>query len=361
MIKYLRTLFLLAVVANAPVSLLAQKKYIDGRPNAIYRLECKDEGVVLKHGDGADSCDTYGAREAIVNKDKGTYYLFYDGAGKAGWLACLAISKDLKNWEKKGPILTLGDSTKQDSKSASAPWVIKDKGEWHMFYLGTPNTSPAPDRIPAFPYLTMKAKSASLAGPWEKQYNVKPFPFAEHGYYSVTSSPGFIIKKNGQFFQFFSAATQDRSGTKRSLGLATTKDLNVTWLLSAKPIFPMSEQIENSSMYFDKNSKTWYLFTNHIGINKEGAEYTDAIWVYWSKDLKKWNTHNKAIVLDAANCPWAKGAIGMPTVIKVGHKLAMLYDASAGNSTSHMRRDIGLAWINLPILVNKTYNTTKQD
>lgn len=358
MINYLRTLILLlTVMITSTCTLPAQKRYIDGRPNAIYRLNCVDEGVVLKHGDGADSCDTYGAREAIVNKDKDNYYLFYDGAGKTGWLACLAVSKDLKSWAKKGPILTLGDSTKPDSKSASAPWVIKDNGEWHMFYLGTPHTSPAPDRIPAFPYLTMKASSLSLSGPWKKQYNVTPFPQKEHSYYSVTSSPGFIVKYKGQFLQFFSAATQDNSGTKRSLGLAKTNDLNATWQLSAKPIFPLTEQVENSSLYFDGDSKTWYLFTNHIGINDAGDEYTDAIWVYWSKNLEKWDTRNKAIVLDAANCRWAKGAIGMPTVIKVGDKLAMLYDASAGNSISHMGRDIGLAWISLPVKINKTGKT----
>jgi predicted GH43/DUF377 family glycosyl hydrolase len=80
------------------------------------------------------------AREAILNKVGDTFYLFYDGAGKAGWLACLAKSKDLKVWKKKGVILTLGDSTKADHKSASSPWVIKENGQWHMFYLGTPNT-----------------------------------------------------------------------------------------------------------------------------------------------------------------------------------------------------------------------------
>lgn len=155
----------------------AQKsKYIDGRPSTNLRVSCVNEGIVLTHGNGLDSCDTYGAREAIINKIDIDYYLFYDGAGRQGWLACLAISKDLKHWVKKGAVLTLGDAEKADSKSASAPWVIKEADEWHMFYLRTPNTSPAPDRIPAFPYLTMKAKSMSLAGPWIKQYDVKQFP-----------------------------------------------------------------------------------------------------------------------------------------------------------------------------------------
>jgi predicted GH43/DUF377 family glycosyl hydrolase len=350
--KYFVALFFFTFVS---IKAFAQDvEYIDGRPSASLRLPCTDEGVVLKHGDGKDSCDTYGAREAIVNKVGNKYYLFYDGAGKDGWRACLAESYDLKNWEKKGAILKLGDVTKDDSKSASAPWVIKSGKVWHMFYLGTPNTTPAPNRIPSFPYLTMKARATSLEGPWIKQYNVHPFKVDTTSFYTVTSSPGFIVKYKGWYLQFFSGASRDAvGGTKRTLGLARTKNLNGTWIINTKPIFPPTEQVENSSVFFDKQTKTWYLFTNHIGITKENGEYTDAIWVYWSKDIYHWNEKDKAVVLDKTNCTWAKGAIGMPTVIKVGDKLALLYDGVEGYSTSHMGRDIGLAWINLPIQIGR--------
>jgi hypothetical protein len=43
----------------------------------------------------------------------------------------------------------------------------------------------------------------------------------------------------------------------------------------------------------------------------------------------------------------------MPSVIKVGNKLAVLYDAYEGYSTYHMKRNIGLAWIDLPIQLSK--------
>lgn len=323
--------------------------YIDGRPVAKTRIDCKDFGIVLRYGDRPDSCDVYGAREANVNKVGDTYYLFYDGAGKDGWRSCLAESKDLKHWTKKGAILGLGQPGSNDAKSASAPWMIKDGNTWHMFYLGTPHTSPAPDRIPAFPYLTMKAKSNSIEGPWMKQYDVTPFSTKEHSFYSVTASPGFIVKYKDKYLQFFSGASQDESATKRTLGIASTKDLDGEWTVNAKPIFPPTEQVENSSVYYDKISKTWYLFTNHVGIDSHKVEYTDAIWVYWSKDIYNWDVSNKAIVLDSTNCTWSKGAIGMPSVIKVGDKLAMLYDAFEGYNTYHMKRNIGLAWIALPI------------
>lgn len=330
-----------------------QLDYVDGRPSANLRVLCTDEGIVMNYDNGPDSCDTFGAREAVVNKEGDIYYLFYDGAGKDGWISCLAESKDLRNWAKKGAILTLGEPGKNDSKSASSPWVIKENNTWHMFYIGTPNTTPPPYRIPAFPYLTMKARASSLAGPWIKQYDVTPLPPKNNSYYTVTSSPGFIVKNEGEYLQFFSGATQEGKVIKRTLGIARTRDLNKSWNIDEKPIFPLDEQVENSSVFFDEQTRTWYLFTNHIGINEKREEYTDAIWVYWSKDINKWNAVNKAIVLDGSNCKWSKGAIGMPSVIKVGNKLAMLYDAAEGNSIGHMQRSIGLAWMELPLKITK--------
>jgi hypothetical protein len=38
--------------------------YPDGRPSATLRMEAKDQGVVLKHGDGPGQCDILGARDA---------------------------------------------------------------------------------------------------------------------------------------------------------------------------------------------------------------------------------------------------------------------------------------------------------
>jgi len=38
----------------------------------------------------------------------------------------------------------------------------------------------------------------------------------------------------------------------------------------------------------------------------------------------------------------------MPSLVRVGRRLAVLYDAPGGTSVTHMKRDIGLAWLNLP-------------
>jgi predicted GH43/DUF377 family glycosyl hydrolase len=316
--------------------------YPDHRPAAAYRLEARDQGVVFRHGDGPGRCDELGARDVWVFESEGTYYLHYDGAGPRGWLACLAVSRDLVHWAARGPILDFGSPGEDDSASASYGVTFLDGHIWHMFYLGTPHTSPPPDLIPAFPYLTMKAKGDSPAGPWNKQKDVIPFRTAPGTYYKDTASPGQIIKTGDEYRMFFSASM------KRTIGIARTKNLNGPWTIDSRPIVSPEEQVENSSLYFEEANQTWFLFTNHVGFDE--FEYTDAIWVYWTKDLDHWDAGRKAVVLDGKNCVWSRKCIGLPSVIKVKDRLAVLYDAPGGDSRSHMKRDVGLAWLDLPLI-----------
>jgi len=222
-----------------------------------------------------------------------------------------------------------------------------------MFYLGTPHTSPAPDLIPAFPYLTMKAKGASPAGPWTKQKDVVPFRTKPGTYYSMTASPGQVVKLGDTYLMFFSATTTKPSNpcVQRTLSIARTRDLDGAWTPDPQPLVPIEEQVENSSLYYEPATKTWFLFTNHIGL--DGGEFTDAVWVYWTEDLNHWEPKDKAVVLDGRSCTWSKRCVGLPSVVKVGRRLAVLYDAPGGASISHMNRDVGLAWLELPLAVPK--------
>jgi len=308
-------------------------------------MNAKDQRIILRHGDGPDGCDTLCIREALIFKEEDTYHLFYDGASQKGWRVCLAVSNDLTHWAKKGPLLEFGKPGEMDSAAVVSPWIYKEGNIWHMFYIGTPNVTPN-DGVPAFPYQTFKAKSRSLSGPWEKQKEVIPFRTCPGTYYSATASAGYIIRLNEEYLQFFSSTTDKY---KRTLGIARTKDLNGAWILDPEPILPVEEQIENSFLYYEPDCRLWFLFTNHIGVEKNVPEYTDAIWVYWSADLNKWNPRNKAVVLDGQNCVWSKKCIGLPSVIRVDNRLAVFYDAPGGDSTSHLSRDIGLAWLELPL------------
>jgi predicted GH43/DUF377 family glycosyl hydrolase len=315
------------------------RQYPDGRPSATMRMDAKDHGVVLDEANG-------GAREALVFEENGLYHLFYDREEEHGWVACLAVSRDLLNWQRKGPILDLGEKGEKDSSGAVSPWVIRDKDWWHMFYVGAANFN---NRVPSVPYLTLKARSRSLAGPWIKQKDLIPFSTEPGTYHDITASPGAIVKHDDEYLMFFSCTTRKEGSPfiQRTLGIARTNDLDAPWSLDPDPLLPIEEQVENTWLHYSQRNGLWFLFTNHIGLEQD--EYTDAIWVYWSADLNTWNPDHKAIVLDGTNCTWSKKCIGLPSLVQVGQRLAMLYDAPGGDSTSHFNRSIGLAWLQLPL------------
>lgn len=324
-------------------ALLAQ--YPDRRPAAGLRLDAIDSGPIIRHGQGPDRCDYLGAREAICFRFKGTYYLHYDGAGPTGWRACLAVSRDLRRWDLKGPVLDLGESGQDDAGTASSPWTVFDGKWWHMFYVGSRTTSPAPNRIPAVPYFTLAARSLHPQGPWTKQPDVVPFRTKPGTYYADTASPGQIVKLGDEYLMFFSAAAfTDARKLLRTVSIARTKNLDGGWEIDPQPALPPEHQIENSALYFERSNRTWFLFTNHIGLDAEG-EYTESIWVYWSRDLNRWDPEKRAVVLDRENCKWSKRSIGMPSAVPVGRRLALFYDSGGGN----MGRDVGLAWLGLPL------------
>ena len=112
---------------------------------------------------------------------------------------------------------------------------------------------------------------------------------------------------------------------------------------------PPDEQIENASIYFEPENRTWFLFTNHVGLSADAGEYTDAVWGYWSDDPTKWDATKKAVVLDGSNCAWSKRVIGLPSVLAANGKLLIYYDGVAGDGTSHVGRDVGVATLALPL------------
>ena len=83
---------------------------------------------------------------------------------------------------------------------------------------------------------------------------------------------------------FFSAAAaySPEGHLQRTLSIARTRNLDGPWRIDAKPILPPEQQVENSALYLQSSDETWFLFTNHIGLD-DGGEYTQSIWVYWSK------------------------------------------------------------------------------
>lgn len=313
---------------------------------------------VVLHGEKLYG-DQLGARDPWVWQHEGKFFMHYDAAGATGWLAALATSLDGVEWVKHGPILTLGADGQVDSGSASYGTVFFDGSAWHMFYLGTPNAATDGYLTPSFPYATLKASAPSPFGPWKKQRDVRPFIPKEGTWYDDTASPGQIIRHEGRYLMLFSAATTIDGAIKRTLGLARSEDLLGTWTVDPDPLLSLDEQIENSSLYFEEANGLWFLFTNHVGVatDKEAvapqgsAEYTDAVWVYWSKDPTRWSSQRTAVVLDAENANWSPRIIGLPSVQVIGNRLAIYFDGSTRDTIDHGLRDVGVAYLDLPLRV----------
>ena len=178
-----------------------------------------------------------------------------------------------------------------------------------------------------------------------------------------TASPGFVLENPAyaadpagekKYLMIYSGSC--KGVTMRSLGIARTDDLRAAgafddpqgrfWEKDPEPLLPPSEDIENSSLYFDEKKGMYWLFTNHVKDNR----YTDAVWVYWSRDLNHWNVQDKAVAMDASMSRFGKGAIGMPSVVKMDEStLALFYDASPDGRTDHLDRSICMVSIPLPL------------
>ncbi len=288
-----------------------------------------------------------GLRDVWLFEHAGRYHLHFDRTDATGWRASHATSTDFSNWTHSGPILELGRPGRDDSAAAAYGVPYFDGRGWHLFYLGTPNASTPPERIPALPYNTLKAVADSPTGPWQKRYDVVPFRPTPGTWYADTASPGPILRRDTGYLQFMSGAVRLDGRLYRSLGLARSDGLDGSWAIDPMPILPITEQVENASLYYEAENETWFLFTNRVHVS---GRFTDAIVVYWSKDVERWSPTRKAVVLDGRSSSWSHAVIGLPSVLPVGRRLAVAYDGVRGNGTSHVGREIGLAWLPLPLV-----------
>ena len=334
-----------------------------------------DQGIVLQPdavGGANYTWDGGGVREANINREGSTYYMYYDGASTFGenlWRACLATSTDLVHWTKQGKKLNAAidddptGSAKgyRDWRSASSPWIIKEGSTYYMFYLGCLNVFGG--GIPSSPYYTLLATSTSISGPWTKRNSAagkeKHVPFYTDALHEC-SAPGCVIVNpkwtgasdivNKKYLLFTCGSFAE--SIVRTNDLSTTDAYDAAtpnfWTYDPQYLFPPEDCPENSSMYYEPANGYYFLFVNHIRTPQK--DYTDAAWVYWTKDIDHWDQNNKAIVIDASVSTFAKGAVGMPTVVKVdSSKLALFYDGCVGTGTGHLGRSIGLAYIKLPL------------
>jgi hypothetical protein len=346
----LNTLLVLAVALLA-----ADAAALPPDPNLPFFPGVTDMGIVLPYGGCPGHCDDLGARDTFAWLDpfdaQWPYKMTYDGSGPEGWLASLAVSNDptLRNWTKLGTVLSLGPKGGVDSKSASYLTTYFDdvNKRWIGLYLGTNQTSPPPGDVPIGPYFTLLATAPSSSGPWTQ--------FSSMGNVIPSGSPGVVIKNPSDPTEYWQFCTGCAGG---SIGLATTRNLTGYW--TAKMPLVTSAPVENTALYFEEASSTWFLFTNHIGPDAAGVAFDDAIWVYWSTNLTSWPANQVAVVLNRTNVvepTFQTGRVGLPTILKVqgNDKLALIYDGGGtrDNVAYNENCSVALAWLDLPLVPPK--------
>ena len=100
-------------------------------------------------------------------------------------------------------------------------------------------------------------------------------------------------------------------------------------------------KIENSSLYYEESIDTWFLFTNTlVWMSMNTLMHLGLL----SKDLNHWDADNKAVCSGRRKLHMGqtRHKVFLPSY-PLAIDLAIFYDAPEGDSTSHMRRHVGLA------------------
>lgn len=345
-----------------------------------------DQGIVYRRSMPGESyyfLDGTVLREPMLFRDGERFLLYCDAGGpELIFTLMLAESRDLVHWKKLGP--AQGPSCLEhpgadyrdwaDFLHTGSPWIFEEDGKYYMYT--TTALGPRGQFMP-LPYLCMVSVSDSMAGPWKKM-NARPgcskhicIPVRPGTWYSDTACAGSVIEnpawkgeKGRRYMMFFSSASyrglpqEDPMSLARGVGIARTDDLLAGddwdktegnfWTVDPEPVIPLEDDVENATVWHEEETGRWYMFVNHVHASNT---YTDAVWVYWTDDPNHWDPENKAEVISSETCTWTHGAIGMPTVTRVGNRLAMVYDGSTAGNTSHLERDIALAWLDLPLKI----------
>ena len=104
--------------------------------NSSDGLSWQKHGVVVPYGSLGEE-DFGGACHATVVFEVDEYKMWYSGNNGTSYRILLANSSDGLNWVKHGPALDLGSENEMDDAGLHSPTVIKDGGEYRMWYSGT--------------------------------------------------------------------------------------------------------------------------------------------------------------------------------------------------------------------------------
>lgn len=179
------------------------------------------------------------------------------------------------------------------------PWLIKDKGTYHVFYLQAPRNGAYPKRHNNHVSIG-HATSKDLINWKEKPIALKPGKKGEWDDFTLWT--GTIIKKSGKFYMFYTGRNHNTQHIQK-IGLATSKDLT-HWekhkdnpLIEADKRWYETKNRKNTvgkagawrdpSIIQDPKTKKYYMILSARSSDKK-KEYDGCIGLAESKNLLDW-------------------------------------------------------------------------
>jgi hypothetical protein len=217
----------------------------------------------------ATGWDVYQVWAPYILERKGLYYMFYAGENKnVAQAICLATSPDLNNWTRydKNPVITTGTWGLWDSAKWSDcrdPVILQDGDNYYSYYTAVRKNT---ENGQAESCLGISSSTDLLH--WKDEGFIR----LEQSLVTPPESP-FVLKRNGTYYLFY---TNYKYGTV----YLTSKDPVKGWTELPADKMVLMGAISASEIYED-NGK-WYM--SYISHQKNGLHFFEIKEIQWNQD-----------------------------------------------------------------------------
>lgn len=285
--------------------------------------------------------------------DGSSFMMWYSGGSGGVHNIGLATSSDGITWARyasdpnfaPNPVLTVGSSGNWDSDSVDESWVIKEGGQYKMWYSGqhwnpdgsiqtwTIGYATSPDGIHWTKYSGNPVLTPGTSGSFDDKYVWRPI----------------VVQTSSGYLMYYRGASQ--TGTEAKAGLATSSD-GTHWTRTVVLSMP-----SGSSGWDAYSRQTGAL--NLGGVTKSGETYImsytsiknqdspQEIGFANSEDGTNWIPYPQNPVITYGSSGWDKAGVTRPMTVIVGDRYYVYYDAFENGSPNFVPDRIALAIVPL--------------
>ena len=270
------------------------------------------------------SYDYIGVSQPVVLFENNEYKMWYTGdQGTAVHHVLYAESDDGINWERpiSEPVLFPGDPDSWDSYSVHPHSIIKENGEYKLFYSGW-----------ADPYGMWHIGFATSSDGIHWNKYPQPIILGRSGWEFQIASVS-VIEYDEVYYLYYTG----RNYPEYKIGLATSRD-GVHWARhELNPVLTSTEIWEGSGVYYPmvvrENNQFIMIYMNSL---------TNGFGIAISSDGINWRKSDSNPFFTKENCAngWAANKIAYPNLVKTDEEWKMYY---TGNKNPGEIFNIGFA------------------